>query len=188
MILDLLVILLCRLIQQCDGWVPKNPVLSELGILAHIVMWMGELLSAAVVCGSLQRRPVTSRTQGGAELIGLRVKGLELTTSGDHRYYDKDTDTIVVVYSMSGLSQVFSGWASYALSATVNAHANHSLPIHFGFVVEWPTRVEHWVPLLFNVRTENWPINRWIRSARFPSWEHLLFLSGKCCPLLLDRH
>lgn len=92
---------------------------------------------------------------------------------------------------MSGLPPVFNGWTSYALSATVNAHANHSLPIHFGFVVEWPTKVEHWVPvpLLVNVRTENWPINRWIRSARFPSWEHLLFLSGKFRPLLLlDRH
>lgn len=73
LILDLLVILLCRLIQQCDGWVPKNPVLSELGILAHIVKWMGELLSAAVVCGSLQRRPMASRTQGGDALVGLRI-------------------------------------------------------------------------------------------------------------------
>lgn len=33
------------------------------------------------------------------------------------------------------------------------------------------------MPPLVNVRMENWIINRWIRSARFASWEHLLYFS-----------
>lgn len=78
---------------------------------------------------------------------------------------------------MSGLPQLFSGWSQHPLNATINAHANHDLPMHFGFVVEWPSHIDHYIPALLNVRMENWIVNRWIRSARFPSWEHMLYVN-----------
>lgn len=100
-------------------------------------------------------------------------------TMGAHGVHDKPTDTISVLDPSTGLPMVFNSLPNYPLAPTLDAHGNHALPFHFGFVVEWPSSEDHYVPALLNARMELWVVNRWIRSYRFPSWERYLDITGK---------
>lgn len=63
------------------------------------------------------------------------------------------------------------GLMDHPLTANLVGPGNHSLPLHFGCMCEWPTATNHFLPFLLNARTDLAMFNKFIGTSQWPSVE-----------------
>lgn len=99
------------------------------------------------------------------ELHILLFLGMVTATDG---LVDPISGQVIIIDPATGLPAILNGWTHYPLAATSIAHGNHSLPFHFGGVVQWPSIPDHFVAELVNAAYQGWPFNALIASHRYP--------------------